>query len=84
MSWKHVISLAVVIMVLLYLVVPLVIAQQNRPVRVPPAAPGTVTFNTVKTKLETGQQVFCNTISSPDTAAARKACEGQDYIWIEM
>lgn len=49
-----------------------------------PAAPGTVTFNTVITKLKNKQQVFCNTITDPDTAAARKACEGQDYIWIEM
>ena len=50
----------------------------------PPAAPGTVTFNTVITKLKNKQQVFCNTVSDPDPAAARKACEGQDYIWIEM
>jgi 2-keto-3-deoxy-L-rhamnonate aldolase RhmA len=49
-----------------------------------PAAPGTVTFNTVITKLKNKQQVFCNTVTEPDTAAARKACEGQDYIWIEM
>jgi 4-hydroxy-2-oxoheptanedioate aldolase len=81
MSLKHVISLAVVLSLV---VAPLAAAQQTRPARVPPAAPGTVTFNTVKTKLEAGQKVFCNTISSPDTAAARKACEGQDYIWIEM
>ncbi len=84
MSWKNVISLAVVFMVLLFLVVPLVIAQQRGQQAQAPAAPGTVTFNTVITKLETGQQVFCNTISSPDTVAARKACEDQDYIWIEM
>jgi 4-hydroxy-2-oxoheptanedioate aldolase len=84
MSRKYCISLVVVFMVLLFLVVHLTIAQPNRPTQVPPAAPGTVTFNTVKTKLESGKQVFCNTISSPDTAAARKACEGQDYIWIEM
>lgn len=49
-----------------------------------PAAPGTVTFNTVITKLRNKQQVFCNTVNEPDVAAARKACEGQDYIWIEM
>ncbi|MFC1551626.1 HpcH/HpaI aldolase/citrate lyase family protein [Candidatus Latescibacterota bacterium] len=81
MSRKHVILPAVVFMTLLFSVATLVVAQQNRPA---PAAPGTVTFNTVITKLEAGQKVFCNTISSPDTAAARKACEGQDYIWIEM
>jgi 4-hydroxy-2-oxoheptanedioate aldolase len=49
-----------------------------------PAPPGTVTFNTVITKLKNKQQVFCNTVTEPDTEAARKACEGQDYIWIEM
>jgi 4-hydroxy-2-oxoheptanedioate aldolase len=56
--------------------------QSAQPPR--PAAPGTVTFNTVITKLKNKQQVFCNTVTEPDTAAARKACEGQDYIWIEM
>jgi len=50
----------------------------------PAAAPGTVTFNTVITKLKNKQQVFCNTIMQPDLDAAKKACEGQDYIWIEM
>jgi 2-keto-3-deoxy-L-rhamnonate aldolase RhmA len=57
---------------------------QAQPPPAPPAAPGTVTFNTVITKLKNKQQVFCNTVSDPDTAAARKACEGQDYIWVEM
>ena len=84
MSCKHVISLAVVIMVLPFLVVPLVIAQQRGQQSQAPAAPGTVTFNTVITKLKAGQQCFSNTLSSPDTAAARKACEGVDFIWIEM
>lgn len=41
-------------------------------------------YNTVKQKLMKGQPVFCNTLTSPDTAAARKACEGVDFIWIEM
>jgi 4-hydroxy-2-oxoheptanedioate aldolase len=50
----------------------------------PAAAPGTVTFNTVITKLKNKQQVFCNSIEQPDLEAAKKACEGQDYIWIEM
>jgi 2-keto-3-deoxy-L-rhamnonate aldolase RhmA len=50
----------------------------------PAAAPGTVTFNTVISKLKNKQQIFCNTISEPDLEAAKKACEGQDYIWIEM
>ena len=36
------------------------------------------------TKLKAGKQVFCNTVDSPDLDAARKACEGQDFIWIEM
>ena len=80
MSWKNLITLSVIFMVLLFSAAAPATAQQNRP----PAAPGTVTFNTVITKLKAGQQVFCSTISSPDTAAARKACENQDYIWIEM
>ena len=50
----------------------------------PPAAPGTVTFNTVITKLKNKQQVFCNNIDQPDLEAAKKACEGADFIWIEM
>jgi 2-keto-3-deoxy-L-rhamnonate aldolase RhmA len=76
----------------LALVVSVAIAQplstpaqgQQQPAQAPPAAPGTVTFNTVITKLKNKQQVFCNTVTEPDIAAARKACEGQDYIWIEM
>lgn len=60
--------------------------QQQQPARQQPpaAAPGTVTFNTVITKLKNQQQVFSNTIIEPDLEAARKACEGQDFIWIEM
>lgn len=50
----------------------------------PVPAPGTLTFNTVITKLKAGKQIFSNTIVEPDLEAARKACEGQDYIWIEM
>jgi 2-keto-3-deoxy-L-rhamnonate aldolase RhmA len=50
----------------------------------PVPAPGSQTFNTVITKLKAGKQVFCNTITEPDLEAAKKACEGQDYIWIEM
>jgi 4-hydroxy-2-oxoheptanedioate aldolase len=50
----------------------------------PLPAPGSQTFNTVITKLKAGKQVFCNTITEPDLEAAKKACEGQDYIWIEM
>ena len=33
------------------------------------------------TKLKNKQQVFCNSIEQPDLEAAKKACEGQDYIW---
>jgi 4-hydroxy-2-oxoheptanedioate aldolase len=51
---------------------------------VPAAAPGTVTFNTVIPKLKAGQQCFSNTIVEPDLEAAKKACVGQDFIWIEM
>ncbi len=49
---------------------------------VPP--PGSLTFNTVLTKLKEGKQVFSNTVTEPDLEAAKKACEGQDFIWIEM
>jgi len=49
---------------------------------VPP--PGSQTFNTVITKLKAGKKVFSNTITEPDLEAAKKACEGQDFIWIEM
>jgi len=45
---------------------------------------GSVTFNTVITKLKEGKQIFSNTILQPDLEAAKKACEGQDFIWIEM
>src|SRR3954470_21094153 len=48
------------------------------------AQPGSLTFNTVITKLKAGQQVFSNTLTEPDLAAAKKACEGVDFIWIEM
>lgn len=45
---------------------------------------GSVTFNTVITKLKEGKQIFSNTIMQPDLEAAKKACEGQDFIWVEM
>src|SRR3954452_1418107 len=48
------------------------------------AAAGTVTFNTVLTKLKAGKQVFSNTLMDPDLEAAKKACQGVDFIWIEM
>ncbi len=54
-------------------------AKQN-----PPVPAGSLTFNTVITKLKAGKQIFSNTISDPDLEAAKKACEGQDFIWIEM
>ena len=50
----------------------------------PVPAPGTQTFNTVITKLKAGKQIFSNTLVDPDLEAAKKACVGQDYIWIEM
>src|SRR3954468_4682104 len=43
-----------------------------------------VTFNTVITKLKEGKQIFSNTLIQPDLEAAKKACVGQDFIWIEM
>ncbi len=48
------------------------------------AQPGSLTFNTVITKLKARQQIFSNTLIQPDLEAAKKACEGQDFIWIEM
>jgi 4-hydroxy-2-oxoheptanedioate aldolase len=50
----------------------------------PAIPPGSQTFNTVITKLQAGKQIFSNTITEPDLEAAKKACEGQDFIWIEM
>ena len=50
----------------------------------PLPAPGSLTFNTVITKLKAGKQIFSNTLVEPDLEAAKKACEGQDFIWIEM
>jgi len=54
------------------------------PGRGPVIKAGSVTFNTVITKLAEGKQIFSNTILQPDLEAAKKACEGQDFIWIEM
>jgi 2-keto-3-deoxy-L-rhamnonate aldolase RhmA len=45
---------------------------------------GSLTFNTVITKLKEGKQIFSNTIMQPDLEAAKKMCVGQDFIWIEM
>jgi 2-keto-3-deoxy-L-rhamnonate aldolase RhmA len=59
-------------------------APGQAPRGVPPVKAGSLTFNTVITKLHEGKQIFSNTISDPDLAAAKKACEGQDFIWIEM
>jgi 2-keto-3-deoxy-L-rhamnonate aldolase RhmA len=50
----------------------------------PAAMPGSQTFNTVITKLKAGKQIFSNTITDPNLEAAKKACVGQDFIWIEM
>ena len=57
--------------------------QAARPAA-PPVKAGSQTFNTVITKLKEGKQVFSNTIIGPDLAVAKKACEGVDFIWIEM
>ncbi len=57
-------------------------AGDARPVAGIPA--GSQTFNTVITKLKEGKQIFSNTIFSPDLDAAKKACEGQDFVWVEM
>lgn len=73
---------------------PLSHAQSSAPAKAPKAqekakqeslpAPGSQTFNTVITKLKAGKQIFSNTLTEPDLEAAKKACEGQDFIWIEM
>src|SRR5688500_3457225 len=57
--------------------------QTGRPAA-PPVKAGSQTFNTVITKLKEGKQVFSNTIIGPDLAVAKKACEGVDFVWIEM
>jgi 4-hydroxy-2-oxoheptanedioate aldolase len=62
------------------------LAAPPQPAR-PGAAPvkaGSQTFNTVITKLKAGQQVFSNTIIGPDLEVAKKACDGVDFVWIEM
>ena len=58
-------------------------SQAARP-GAPPVKAGSQTFNTVITKLKEGKQVFSNTIIGPDLELAKKACEGVDFIWIEM
>lgn len=59
-------------------------SKQAKAPTTPPPAPGSQTFNTVLTKLKAGKKIFSNTIVEPDLEAAKKACEGQDFIWIEM
>lgn len=59
-------------------------AQAAKEQKDPVAPPGSLTFNTVITKLKAGKQIFSNTITDPDLDAAKKACDGQDFIWIEM
>jgi len=79
---KRLATLVVICTMLMVLVVPSVLAQGTA------AAPaGTVTFNTVISKLKAGQHVFCQSITSPDTARVRQWCQDErkpDYIWIEM
>ena len=50
----------------------------------PPVKAGSQTFNTVITKLKAGKQIFSNTIIGPDLEIAKKACDGVDFVWIEM
>ena len=50
----------------------------------PPIKAGSQTFNTVITKLKAGKQIFSNTIIGPDLEIAKKACDGVDFVWIEM
>ena len=63
---------------------PQVAAASQPATGTPPVKAGSQTFNTVITKLKEGKQVFSNTIIGPDLDVARKACEGVDFIWIEM
>ncbi|MFC1511692.1 aldolase/citrate lyase family protein [Candidatus Latescibacterota bacterium] len=82
MSFKRLVTLTVVCTMLMMVTAAVVTAQQARPA---PAKAGTVTFNTVISKLEAGQPVFCQSMSRPDTAAVRAYCQGEpkpDYIWI--
>jgi len=58
--------------------------QPPREPQDPVAPPGSLTFNTVITKLKAGRQVFSNTITDPDLEAAKEGCVGQDFMWIEM
>ncbi len=80
---------AAVLAVALCASVPSLHAQQPKGAEKKAAQPavvraGSQTFNTVLTKLKEGKQIFCNTLIDPNLEAAKKACEGQDYIWIEM
>src|SRR5688500_18014832 len=54
---------------------PAAAAKQEKAPPAPLPAPGSLTFNTVITKLKAGKQVFCNTLTEPDLEAAKKACE---------
>ena len=86
LSTKHRLAPVLLSAAILGLVASAATAQQVPAKKSKPPAhlPGTVTFNTVITKLKEGKQVFSNSIGRPDLKAARKACEGQDFIWIEM
>jgi 2-keto-3-deoxy-L-rhamnonate aldolase RhmA len=95
---RHVINCAAVISAMLFAAAPVIAAEPAAPAPaavtaapvqsgrsgVPPVKAGSQTFNTVITKLHEGKQIFSNTVSDPDLAAVKKACEGQDFIWIEM
>ncbi|MFC1486016.1 aldolase/citrate lyase family protein [Candidatus Latescibacterota bacterium] len=83
MSFKRFVTLMAVCTMLMVLVAPSVFAQ--RAAQPPPAPAGTVTFNTVFTKLAAGEPVFCQSVSTPDTARVREFCQAErkpDYIWI--
>jgi 4-hydroxy-2-oxoheptanedioate aldolase len=85
--------LAIVISAVLGASVPLAAAARGPQLAAPPQAPkpgtppgkaGSQTFNTVITKLKAGKQIFSNTIIGPDLEVAKKACDGVDFVWIEM
>jgi len=85
--------LAIVITAACWAAVPAAAAGRAPQLAAPPQAPkpgtapikaGSQTFNTVITKLKAGQQIFSNTIIGPDLEIAKKACDGVDFVWIEM
>jgi 2-keto-3-deoxy-L-rhamnonate aldolase RhmA len=86
-SFHRIAAHAALLAAVIVSVLPTAVAEQPPASQAKPPAvipPGSQTFNTVITKLKEGKQIFSNTLIEPDLDAAKKACEGQDFIWIEM